>query len=60
MEYSFKKFQKECMIRLLGLEKYKYIMENLYKCDISIDKESKNDFKNNFNSLYQVRRNDDW
>lgn len=39
MDYSFKKFQKNSIIRFLALDKYNYIKDNIYKCDVSKDKE---------------------
>ncbi len=56
MDYSFKKFKKNAIIRFLDLNKYNYIKENIYKCDVS-----KNiDFQTKFNSFYRVRRNKKW
>lgn len=56
MDYSFKKFQKNAIIRFLALDKYNYIKENIYKCDVSNDI----DFQTKFNSFYHVRRNKKW
>lgn len=56
MDYSFNKFQKNALKRLLGLDKYKEIRENYKKCDISTDRE----FITNFNSLYKIRRDGTW
>ena len=56
MNYSFKEFQKESIIRFLGLKKFDYIKENLYKCDIS----KKEEFQTAFDSFYRVRRNQEW
>lgn len=56
MDYSFNKFQKNALKRLLGLDKYKEIRENYKKCDISTDEK----FKTNFNALYKIRRKGTW
>ena len=56
MDINFKKFQKEAIIRSLGFEKYKYIVENLYKCDIRNNPK----FQRYFNSFYIVRRDEKW
>ena len=56
MDYSFKNFQKNAVIRFLALDKYNYIKDNLYKCDVSKDTE----FQTRFNAFYRVRRNDSW
>lgn len=56
MNYSFKNFQKNAIIKFLALDKYNYIKENLYKSDISIDKE----FQTRFNAFYRVRRDEKW
>ena len=53
MNYSFKSFQKNAIIRLLSLDKYKYLMENL-------DKINEKKYQNTFNSFYRVRRNEEW
>lgn len=56
MDYSFKKFQKNSIIRFLALDKYNYIKDNIYKCDVSKDKE----FQTRFNAFYRVRRDNQW
>ena len=56
MDYSFKKFQKNAVIRFLALDKYNYIKDNLYKCDVSKDAE----FQIRFNAFYRVRRDNKW
>lgn len=56
MDYSFKNFQKNAVIRFLALDKYNYIKENIYKCDIINDVE----FQTKFNAFYRVRRDDKW
>ena len=57
MSYSFKKFQKTALIRLLGMDKYKEIitMFNDKNTDLSTKK-----FTKCFNGFYRVRRNDKW
>lgn len=56
MDYSFGSFKKNAIIRFLGLETYNYLKENLYKCDISKDKE----YQTKFNAFYRVRRDEKW
>ena len=56
MDYSFKNFQRNAVIRFLALDKYNYIKDNLYKCDVSKDAE----FQTKFNAFYRVRRDDRW
>ena len=56
MNYSFDNFQKNAIIRFLALDKYNYIKDNLYKCDVSKDSE----FQTRFNAFYRVRRDDKW
>lgn len=56
MDINFKKFQKEAIIRALSFDKYKYIIENLYKCDIRNNPK----FQKCFNSFYIVRRSEKW
>ena len=50
MNYSFQNFQKNAIIRFLALDKYNYIKDNLYKCDVSKD----NEFQTRFNAFYRV------
>ena len=40
----------------MGFEKYRYIMENVRKTDVSKDA----DFQRTFNGFYRVRRDEDW
>ena len=56
MNYSFDNFQKNAIIKFLALDKYNYIKDNLYKCDVSKD----NEFQTRFNAFYRVRRDDKW
>ena len=56
MNYSFDNFQKNAIIKFLALDKYNYIKDNLYKCDVSKD----NEFQTRFNAFYKVRRDDKW
>lgn len=56
MDYSFNIFQKNAIIRFLALDKYNYIKDNLYKCDVSKDIE----FQTRFNAFYRVRRDEKW
>ena len=56
MDYSFKNFQKNAVIRFLALDKYNYIKDNLYKCVVSQDTE----FQTRFNAFYRVRRDSKW
>ncbi len=55
-DLSIEKIIENWIINSLGLDKYKYIMDNLTKTDVSID----NDFQRNFNSFYVVRRDANW
>ena len=56
MNFSFEKFQKEAISRLLAFDKYEYIIDNLYTCDISSDIE----YQKKFSAFYVVRRNKKW
>ena len=56
MDYSFKNFQKNAIIRFLALDKYNYIKEELYNCNVSNNKE----FQTQFNAFYRVRRDAIW
>lgn len=56
MNYSFREFQKQAIIRFLSLDKYNYIKDNLLKCNVSKDKE----FQTKFNAFYRVRRDEKW
>lgn len=56
MDYSFEKFKKNAITRFLALDKYNYIKDNLYKCDVSKDIE----FQTSFNAFYRVRRDAKW
>jgi hypothetical protein len=56
MNISFKEFQKNAVIRYLSLDKYQYIRERLYQCDVSKDEE----FQKTFDAFYRVRRNKEW
>ncbi len=56
MDYSFKSFQRNSIIRFLALDSYNYLKENVYKSDISKD----NEFQTKFNSFYRVRRDEKW
>lgn len=58
MIYSFKKFQKDALIRLMGMDKYNDII--LMKNDKNIDLSTSPKFKKCFNSFYRVRRNSEW
>ena len=57
MDYTFKKFQKDALVRLLGIDKYKKILNmfNDKKVDLTSD-----EFTDCFNGFYKVRRGDDW
>lgn len=56
MDYGFSNFQKNSIIRFLALDKYNYIKEYIYKCDISKDIE----YQTKFNAFYRVRRDEKW
>lgn len=55
--YSFIKFQKTALMRLLGMDKYKEIISMFN--DDSINLSSK-EFTKCFNGFYRVRRNVEW
>ena len=56
-KYSFENFQRTALTRLLGMDKYKKILE-MYN-NQNIDLTSK-EFKKCFNGFYRVRRNEKW
>lgn len=56
MDYSFKKFKKTAIIRFLALDKYKYLRDNLYKCDVS----TAIYYQKRFDAFYRVRRDEKW
>ena len=56
MRYSYSKFKKEAIIRYLALDKYNYIRETVFTCDVSKD----DYFQKTFNSFFKVRRNKNW
>lgn len=56
MAINYKKFKRQTIIRALELEKYKYIMDNLYKCNVGNDEK----FQKTFNAFYRVRRDEKW
>lgn len=56
MNYSFNNFKKTAIIRYLSLDKYKYLKEHLYKCDVSSAKY----YQKRFNAFYRVRRDEKW
>ena len=57
MEYSFKEFQKTALTRLLGMDKYKDIIDMFNNKNTSL---SSREFTKKFNSFYRVRRNEEW
>lgn len=56
MNFDFEKMKKDVFISFLSLDKYKYLNERLFKCDVSKDSA----FKTAFNSFYRVRRDEKW
>ena len=58
MNYDFRKFQRTTLMRTLGMDKYKNIMEIVKDKDIDLSKSKK--FKLLFNGFYRVRRNNEW
>lgn len=56
MEYSFYKFEKNAIERFLALDKYKYIIEEKNKCNISTNKE----YQKTFNRFFMIRRDERW
>ena len=57
MGYTFKAFQKEAVIKHLGLNDYKYIMDTF---TVSKDIKEDYEFQKKFNYFYKVRRNEAW
>lgn len=55
-EYSFKTFKKTAIVRFLALDKYKYLRENLYKCDVR----TAIYYQKRFDAFYRVRRDEKW
>ena len=63
MNYSFKFFQKNALIRLMGIDKYIDIMNIIKDKNINIaSKENLTsiEFRKKFNSFYRIRRNMEW
>lgn len=58
MTYSFKKFQKDALIRLMGMDKYNDIISMINDKSINLFTSPK--FKQYFNSFYRVRRDLKW
>lgn len=58
MNYSFKKFQKTALIRLLGMDKYESIIGFFNDRELNISKSRT--FQKIFNSFYRIRRDSKW
>lgn len=56
MNFDFEKMKKDMFVSFLSLDKYNYLNERLFKCDVSKDRA----FKTAFNSFYRVRRDEKW
>ena len=56
MIINYENFKRKIIIKALELEKYKYIIDHLYKCDVSKDEK----FQKTFNAFYKVRRDEEW
>lgn len=56
MEYSFYSFEKNAVERFLALDKYKYILEEKNKCNISTNIK----FQKTFNRFFMIRRDEKW
>ena len=56
MNYNFKTFQHDTIAKAIGLDKYSYLINNLYKCNIG----DSNEYQTTFNAFFRVRRNKKW
>ena len=56
IDFDVNKVFQERLASSMGLDKYKYIMEQVKQIDISVDM----DFQRIFNGFYIVRRNEEW
>ncbi len=56
LDFDVTKVFQERLATSMGLDKYQYIIEQIYKTDVSIDE----DFQRTFNGFYIVRRNEAW
>ena len=50
------KTMKQCIAALMGLDKYRFLLEQVHKVDVSSDVV----FQRTFNGFYMVRRNKEW
>ena len=56
MKLDVEKIFQQRLAESMGMDKYRYVMENIRDTDISRDK----DFQRIFNGFYIVRRNEEW
>lgn len=56
IDFDVKKVFQDKLASSMGLDRYKIIMESIFKTDVSSD----NEFQRLFNGFYMVRRNTDW
>lgn len=56
LDFDVTKVFQERLAASMGLDQYKYIMEQVKSVDLSLDA----DFQRNFNGFYMVRRNEIW
>jgi len=56
MNFDVSKVFQDRLASSMGLDRYKYIMEQVYKTNIATDEE----FQRTFNGFYIVRRNEAW
>ena len=50
------KTMQHCIAALMGLDKYRFLLEQVHKVDVSSDE----GFQRTFNGFYMVRRNKEW
>lgn len=56
MDFKVEQVFQERLAASMGLDKYRFIIENVNKTDVSIDE----NFQRIFNGFYLVRRNEEW
>ena len=56
MSFDVRKVFQERLASSMGLDKYRYIMEQVSITNVAID----TDFQRTFNGFYVVRRNESW
>ena len=56
MSFDVRKVFQERLASSMGLDKYRYIMEQVSITNVAVD----TDFQRTFNGFYVVRRNESW